>query len=35
MKRKQDDEMTDKQWCVYALVCLLIAAGMLSLTFVV
>jgi hypothetical protein len=36
MERKQESgPITDVQWCVYALVCLLIAAGIVSLTFVV
>ena len=35
LRQEKHDTMTDKRWCVYALVCLLISAGIVSLTFVV
>ena len=36
MKRKQESgPITDVQWCLYAITCLLISAGIVSLTFVV
>jgi hypothetical protein len=35
LKQEKHDTMTDKRWCVYAITCLLISVGIISLTFVV